>query len=107
MTKATPDWDPPNQEDVLNDQRAGYDKMRERCPVAYSEFMQWSLFRHKDITRVVHDHDTFSNAVSQHLSVPDEWIPRSTRPIAELSSRILLGNGWMPSNLSAGKSPRI
>lgn len=74
MTKATPDWDP-RSEDVLNDQRAGYDKMRERCPVAYSEFMQWSLFRHKDITRVVHDHDTFSNAVSQHLSVPNGMDP--------------------------------
>ncbi len=74
MTKATPDWDP-RSEDVLRDQRAGYDKMRERCPVAYSEFMQWSLFRHEDITRVVHDHDTFSNAVSQHLSVPDGMDP--------------------------------
>jgi len=74
MTKATPDWDP-RSEDVLRDQRAGYDKMRERCPVAYSEFMQWSLFRHEDITRVVHDHDTFSNAVSQHLSVPNGMDP--------------------------------
>jgi cytochrome P450 len=74
MTKATPDWDP-RSEDVLRDQRAGYDKMRERCPVAYSEFMQWSLFRHEDITRVLHDHDTFSNAVSQHLSVPDGMDP--------------------------------
>src|SRR6185503_13503378 len=57
------------------DQRAGYDKMRERCPVAFSEFMQWSLFRHEDIARVVNDHDTFSNAVSQHLSVPDGMDP--------------------------------
>src|SRR5450759_4074675 len=69
-----PDWDP-RSEDVLRDQRAAYDAMRERCPVAYSEFMQWSLFRHEDITRVLHDHETFSNAVSQHLSVPSGMDP--------------------------------
>jgi hypothetical protein len=49
--------------------------MRERCPVAYSELMQWSLFRHEDVTRVLHDHYTFSNAVSQHLSVPNGMDP--------------------------------
>ena len=69
-----PDWDP-TAEDVLRDQRAAYDAMRERCPVAYSKFMHWSLFRHEDITRVLHDHDTFSNAVSQHLSVPNGMDP--------------------------------
>ena len=44
--------------------------MRERCPVAYSDLMQWSLFRHEDITRVLLDHETFSNAVSSRISVP-------------------------------------
>jgi cytochrome P450 len=69
-----PDWDP-KSEAVLRDQRAAYDDMRERCPVAYSEFMQWSLFRHEDVTRALHDHETFSNAVSQHLSVPNGMDP--------------------------------
>jgi len=69
-----PDWDP-RAEEVLRDQRAAYDEMRERCPVAYSEFMQWSLFRHEDIVRVLHDHNSFSNAVSQHLSVPNGMDP--------------------------------
>jgi cytochrome P450 len=64
-----PDWDPTSPE-VQRDQRAAYDEMRRRCPVAYSEFMGWSLFRHEDVTRVLLDHKTFSNAVSQHLSVP-------------------------------------
>ena len=72
--KRTPDWDP-RSEDVLRDQRAAYDEMRERCPVAYSEFMQWSLFRHEDIVRILHDHQTFSNAVSQHLSIPNGMDP--------------------------------
>jgi hypothetical protein len=69
-----PDWDP-RAGHVLRNQRAAYDEMRERSPVAYSELMQWSLFRHEDITRVLHDHDTFSNAVSEHLSVPNGMDP--------------------------------
>lgn len=64
-----PDWDPTSLE-VQRDQRAAYDEMRQRCPVAYSEFMGWSLFRHEDVLRVLHDHKSFSSAVSQHLSVP-------------------------------------
>ena len=72
--KVKSDWDP-RSEAVLRDQRVAYDEMRERCPVAYSEFMQWSLFRHEDMTRVLHDHETFSNAVSQHLTVPNGMDP--------------------------------
>jgi hypothetical protein len=49
--------------------------MRERCPVAYSDFLGWSLFRHEDITRVLNDPGTFSNAVSRHLSVPNGMDP--------------------------------
>lgn len=69
VNRPEPDWNPTSQE-VLRDQRAAYDEMRHRCPVAYSEFMGWSLFRHEDVTRVLLDHETFSSAVSQHLSVP-------------------------------------
>ena len=72
--KVKSDWDP-RSEAVLRDSRAAYDEMRERCPVASSEFMQWSLFRHEDMTRVLHDHETFSNAVSQHLTVPNGMDP--------------------------------
>ena len=68
------DWDP-RSEDVSRDQRAAYDAMRERCPIAYSDLLQWSVFRHEDVTRVLHDHTTFSNAVSQHLSVPNGMDP--------------------------------
>lgn len=72
--KPSPDWDP-KSEDVCRDPRAAYDAMREHCPVAYSDLLQWSLFRHEDITRVLLDHATFSNAVSQHLSVPNGMDP--------------------------------
>jgi len=68
------DWDP-RSDAVLRDQRAAYDEMRERCPVAYSDFLGWSLFRHEDIIRVLNDPDTFSNAVSRHLSVPNGMDP--------------------------------
>lgn len=68
------DWDPKSEE-IMHDQRVAYDAMRRRCPVAYSELMGWSLFRHEDVTRALHDHETFSNAVSQHLSVPNGMDP--------------------------------
>lgn len=68
------DWDP-KSDAVLRDQRAAYDEMRERCPVAYSDFLGWSLFRHEDIVRVLNDPDTFSNVVSRHLSVPNGMDP--------------------------------
>lgn len=67
--KPTPDWNP-RAEAVLRDQRAAYDAMRERCPVAYSDLMGWSVFRHADVMRILHDPVTFSSAVSEHLSVP-------------------------------------
>jgi hypothetical protein len=60
---------------VLDDQIAAYDRMRGRCPVAYSDYLHWSVFRHADVTRVLDDHGTFSNAVSSHLSVPNGMDP--------------------------------
>ncbi|OFW64366.1 MAG: cytochrome [Actinobacteria bacterium RBG_13_63_9] len=72
--KVKPDWDP-RSEEVLRDQRMAYDRMRERCPVAYSEFLGWSLFRHEDVTRVLQERETFSNSVSRHRSVPNGMDP--------------------------------
>lgn len=68
------DWDP-RSETVLVDQIAAYDAMRHRCPVAYSDYLGWSLFRHADVVRVLEDHITFSSAVSSHLSVPSGMDP--------------------------------
>ena len=71
MTDATqPDWDP-RAESVLQNQRQAYDKMRQSCPVARSSDGQWTLFRHADVMRVLEDHQSFSNQVSQHISVPN------------------------------------
>jgi cytochrome P450 len=68
------DWDPFSGT-VEVDQRSAYDDMRERCPVAYSKSFGWTLFRHEDIERVLHDPEGFSNKVSRHLSVPNGMDP--------------------------------
>lgn len=79
------DWDPRTAQ-VQSDQRAAYDAMRETCPVAWSDYMHWSLFRHADVLRAVQDHQTFSNVVSNRLVVPNGMDPpehTAWRPIVE------------------------
>ena len=73
-SRPQPAWDPRSQA-VLEDQIAAYDYMRGRCPVAYSRYLHWSVFRHADVMRVLEDYETFSNAVSRHLSVPNGMDP--------------------------------
>jgi len=48
--------------------------MRERRPVAHSDFLAWSLFRHEDIEGVLADPQTYSNA-SKHLAIPNGMDP--------------------------------
>lgn len=67
------DWDP-RAAQVLKDQRGSYDGMRERCPVAHSAFMGWSLFRHADIETTLADPEAFSNA-SRFLAIPNGMDP--------------------------------
>lgn len=67
------DWDPRGQS-VLKDQRGAYDDMRERCPVAHSEFMGWSVFRHRDVVNVLADPKTYSSA-SRHPAIPNGMDP--------------------------------
>ncbi len=69
-----PAWDPRSPA-VLADQVAAYDEMRGRCPVAHDETGTWTLFRHADVLRTALDHDTFSNAVSSHVQVPNGMDP--------------------------------
>ncbi len=67
--KPLADWAPQDQT-VLHDQRRAYDEMRERCPVAHSDFLGWSLFNYKDIGTVLADPETFSSA-SRHTAIPN------------------------------------
>lgn len=68
------DWDPRSPE-VLADPIAAYDHMRQRCPVAHSDYLHHSVFRHADVMRIVMDHDTFSSQASRHVSVPNSMDP--------------------------------
>ncbi|WP_435105068.1 cytochrome P450 [Arhodomonas sp. AD133] len=54
---------------------AVFDEMREHCPIAHSDATGWSFFRHRDVMRALQDPETFSNAVSRHLSVPNGMDP--------------------------------
>lgn len=67
------DWNP-RAASILEDQHRAYDEMRERCPVAHSEFMGWSLFRHEDVAAVLADPTTYSN-VSRFLAIPNGMDP--------------------------------
>ena len=77
------DWDPGSQA-VRDDQIAAYDAMRKRCPVAHSDYLWWSLFRHEDVMRVLEDHETFSNAASNHLSIPNAMDPPEHTPYRKI-----------------------
>ena len=66
--KTQPDWDP-RSDAVLSNQIKAYDGMRRRCPVAHSDYLGWSLFRHEDVVRALDDHGTFSSAVRRGVHV--------------------------------------
>ena len=70
MSDQPDDWDPEAMPPG-SDQYGLHDAMRATCPVAYSERLGWSVFRHADVMRVLHDPATFSNVVSAHVSIPD------------------------------------
>lgn len=77
------DWNPRSQE-VFNDQIAAYDAMRRRGAVAHSDYLWWSLFRHADVLRVLQEHETFSNAASNHLSIPNAMDPPEHTPYRDI-----------------------
>ena len=66
-------WNPQDP-GVLHDQRGAYDEMRDRCPVAHSEAMGWSLFRHGDVTAVTGDPVAFSSS-TRRLAIPNGMDP--------------------------------
>jgi len=78
-----PDWNPRTDE-VLRDQIRAYDAMRAQCPVAWSDYQHWTLFRHGDVMRVLEDHQTFSSAASNHLSVPNGMDPPEHTPYRQV-----------------------
>ena len=71
--KEQEDWNPRDSA-VTEDQRRAYDDMRQRCPVAHSEFLGWSLFLHEDVADVLADPETYSN-VTQFPAIPNGMDP--------------------------------
>lgn len=74
MNSRHADWDP-RSDSVLHDQNAAYDELRRRCPVAYSEALQWSVFKHRDVLQVLSDPATFSSQTSERRAVPNGMDP--------------------------------
>jgi cytochrome P450 len=48
--------------------------MRERCPVAFSDELGWSVFRHEDIVTILADPETFSSG-TKRLNIPNGMDP--------------------------------
>ncbi len=68
------DWNPRSDES-LNQAVDTYDLMRAECPVAYSDYLKWSVFCHVDVATILNDPVTYSNQVSRHISVPNGMDP--------------------------------
>lgn len=95
--KANPDWHP-LQGSALSDQCNTYDKLRESCPVAFSDFFQWSVFRHSDVKKILLDHEQFSNQVSSRVSVPNGMDPPEHTPY-----RTIIEPYFSPERMAAFK----
>lgn len=87
------DWDPRDQA-VSANQRRAYDELREQCPVAHSDTMHWSLFRHNDVREVLDDPDTFINASRHHA------IPNAMNGMEHSQHRKLLANHFSASEMA-------
>lgn len=55
------DWD---------DQRATYDALRSRCPVAHDDG-RWIALRHAEVVAAATDPDTFSSQVGTRRAIPN------------------------------------
>ena len=98
----TADWNPTDPS-VLHDQRRAYDELRERCPVAFSEFLGRSLFRHEDVVGVLDDPYTYSN-VSRHLAIPNGMDPpQHTLYRRALESYFTRADGGIRTTLPASR----
>lgn len=89
------DWEPRSPE-AQQDQIAFYDRMRSSCPVAHSRHDNWTVFRHADTVAILDDPETYSNAVSRHLSVPNGFDGEEHVGYREIVDRY-----YMPARISA------
>lgn len=57
------------------------DELRHRGPVTWSDRHGWMVLGHREAFEVLHDHETYSNQVSRHLSVPQRRLLGTLGPI--------------------------
>ncbi len=81
--------DPESEPDDAHseDQVAAFDARRRRCPVDHDEHLGWAVLRHAEVLEVLHDHETFSNHVSTHLTVPNGMDPPEHTPHRAINER--------------------
>ncbi|MBX3104439.1 MAG: cytochrome P450 [Cryobacterium sp.] len=81
------DWDPRGPE-VAADQLRYYDRMLSECPVAHSDYLGWSVFKHADVVAIAENHKTFSSAVSEaHPAVPNGYDPPKHTQYRQINNR--------------------
>lgn len=71
------DWKP-LEVATRKDPRKAFDRMREQCPVAHSNFLGWSVFRHEDIAAALADPETFINVSKFPAIIPNGLNPPGT-----------------------------
>jgi cytochrome P450 len=91
---APEDWNP-RDPGILADQQRAYDIMRRECPVAHSQAMHWSVFRHADVMEVLNDPDTFINSSRHHA------IPNAMNGADHARHRAILARHFTPSEMTA------
>ncbi|MEO3756687.1 hypothetical protein ABGB19_00120 [Mycobacterium sp. B14F4] len=93
MTEAhSPDWDP-SAPDVLADQIAADDLLRETCPVAYATTGVWAAVKHADVVCMLDAPEVYSNAVSRHVAVPNGLDPPQHTAYRAVVDSLLYGRG--------------
>lgn len=60
-----------HQASVSSDPITAYDQLRQQCPIKHDSHLNWAVFKHADVLKALLDHQTFSNVVSRHVSVPN------------------------------------
>lgn len=82
------DWDS-NTAEFSADQRAFYDALRDRCPVARDAAGTWMLLSHKDVCAAARDSATFGSGASRFTSVPNSMDGDEHRRFRKVVDRFL------------------
>ncbi len=74
-------------EGTIADPQSAWDRERARCPVTGNDTGALEVLGHPETLAVLQDHETFSNEVSAHLSVPNGMDPPEHGPYRAIVER--------------------